>query len=69
MIIDRPALLALLGDEPESRSCADAIEGAAIRRICTANLLEATTIIDLLGGCNRASSSRSRQLSRSRDLH
>jgi ribonuclease VapC len=46
MIIDTSALLAILRAEPEVRSCADAIEGATLRRISAANFLEAAVVID-----------------------
>ena len=46
MIIDTSALLAVLRNEPEALSCAEAIEGAATRRISAANFLEAAIVID-----------------------
>ena len=46
MIIDTSALIAILRDEPEARSCAMAIESAAHRRISAANFLEAAVVID-----------------------
>lgn len=46
MIIDTSALLAILRDEPEALSCAEAIAGATIRRISAANFLEAAIVTD-----------------------
>ena len=46
MIIDTSALLAILRVEPEARSCADAIERSAVRRISAGNFLEAAVVID-----------------------
>jgi len=46
MIIDTSALLAVLRDEPEARSCAEAIEEAITRHISAANFLEAAIVID-----------------------
>lgn len=46
MIIDTSALLAILRAEPEALSCAEAIAGAATRRISAANFLEAAIVID-----------------------
>ncbi|MHB1551896.1 MAG: type II toxin-antitoxin system VapC family toxin [Vulcanimicrobiaceae bacterium] len=46
MIVDASALIAILRDEPEALSCADAIENASIRRISAANYVEAAIVID-----------------------
>ena len=49
MIIDTSALLAILRDEPEARSCAEAIDEAPSRRMSAANWLEAAIVIDASG--------------------
>jgi ribonuclease VapC len=49
MIIDTSALLAILRDEPEARSCAEAIERAEICRISAGTFLEAAIVIDVGG--------------------
>ncbi len=46
MIIDTSALLAILRDEPEARSCAEAIAQATTTRISAATFLEAAAVID-----------------------
>jgi ribonuclease VapC len=46
MIIDTSALLAILRAEPEARSCAQAIERSAVRRISAGNFLETASVID-----------------------
>lgn len=46
MIVDTSALLAILRAEPEARSCAEAIERSAVRRISAGTLLEAAIVID-----------------------
>ncbi len=46
MTIDTSALLAILRDEPEARSCAEAIAGATVRRVPAANFLEAAIVVD-----------------------
>jgi ribonuclease VapC len=46
MIVDTSALLAILRDEPEARSFAEAIAQATTRRISAANFLEAAVVID-----------------------
>ncbi len=46
MIIDTSALLAILRDEPEALSCAQAIADAVTRRISAANFLEAAIVTD-----------------------
>ena len=46
MIVDTSAIVAILRDEPEARSFADAIAGARIRRVSTVNYVEAAAVID-----------------------
>ncbi len=46
MIVDASALIAILRNEPEALSCADAIENASVRRISAANYVEAAVVID-----------------------
>ncbi len=46
MIIDASAVIAILRDESEAVDFAEAIEGAARRRISAANFLEAAIVID-----------------------
>ena len=46
MIIDTSALLAILRDEPEAASCAEAIADAATRRISAGNFLETAIVTD-----------------------
>ncbi|MGI8968073.1 MAG: type II toxin-antitoxin system VapC family toxin [Chloroflexota bacterium] len=46
MIIDTSALLAILRAEPEARSCADAIERSAVRRVSAGTFLEVAIVID-----------------------
>ena len=46
MIIDTSALIAILRDEPEALSYAQAIESATSRRISAANFVEAAVVID-----------------------
>ncbi len=46
MIIDASAIIAILRDEPEARSCAEAIAGASIRRISAVNYVEAAIVVD-----------------------
>jgi len=46
MIVDTPALVAILRDEPEAEACARAIESSVIRRVSAANFVEAALIID-----------------------
>jgi ribonuclease VapC len=46
MIVDTSALIAILRDEPEAKSCARAIESAGTRRISAANFVEAAILID-----------------------
>jgi ribonuclease VapC len=47
MIIDTSALIAILRDEPEAASCAQAIEAAARRRISAVNFVESGVVIDM----------------------
>ncbi|HWO72347.1 MAG TPA: type II toxin-antitoxin system VapC family toxin, partial [Dehalococcoidia bacterium] len=49
MIIDTSALLAILRNEPDAESCANAIEEADVRRISAGNYLEAAIVIDASG--------------------
>jgi ribonuclease VapC len=46
MILDTSALIAILRDEPEAASYAEAIESATRRRISAANFVEAAAVID-----------------------
>lgn len=46
MIIDSSALIAILRDEPDAETYANAIESASARLISAANFLEAAVIID-----------------------
>jgi len=46
MIVDTSAIIAILRDEPDAQSCADAIEKAEQPRISAANFLEAAVVID-----------------------
>src|SRR5258705_3500221 len=46
MIIDTPALVAILRDEPEAKDCASAIERNPIRRLSAANFVESALVID-----------------------
>ena len=46
MIVDSSALLAILRNEPEARACSLAIEGAAVRRLSSANFVEAAVVVD-----------------------
>lgn len=46
MIIDTSAIIAILRDEPEAPSFANAIAGAATRRISAVNYVEAGAVID-----------------------
>src|SRR5262245_21696962 len=44
MIVDTSALIAILRDEPEALSCAQAIENSSVRRVSAANFVEAVII-------------------------
>ena len=46
MIIDTSALIAILRDEPDARTYAEAISSADQRRISAANFLETAVVID-----------------------
>jgi ribonuclease VapC len=46
MIVDTSALIAILRDEPEARSCAEAIAAAAGCRLSAASFVEAAAVID-----------------------
>lgn len=46
MIVDASAVIAILRDEPEARSCAQAIASARNRRISAVNYVEASVVID-----------------------
>lgn len=46
MIIDTSALIAILRDEPDAMSYAQAIDGAVSRRVSAATFLEAAIVID-----------------------
>ena len=46
MIIDASAIIAILRDEPEARSFANAIASAKARRISAVNYVEAAVVID-----------------------
>ena len=46
MIVDSSAVVAIVEDEPAAAACAQAIEGAAVRRISAANFLEAAIVVD-----------------------
>jgi ribonuclease VapC len=46
MILDASAVIAILRDEPEARSYANAIAGAKHRRISAVNYVEAAVVID-----------------------
>jgi len=46
MIVDTSAVVAILRDEPDAESFANAIAGARIRRISAVNYVEAAAVID-----------------------
>jgi ribonuclease VapC len=46
MIVDTSALIALLRDEPDARTFAEAIDAARVRRISAATFVEAATVVD-----------------------
>jgi len=46
MIIDASAIVAILRNEPEARSCANAIAGTTSRRVSAVNYVEAAVVID-----------------------
>jgi ribonuclease VapC len=46
MIVDSSALIAILRNEPEAKTLAEAIEDASIRRISAANFVESAVVVD-----------------------
>jgi ribonuclease VapC len=46
MIVDTSAIVAILRDEPDAATFADAIEDARIRRVSAVNYVEAAAVID-----------------------
>ena len=46
MIIDTSAIIAILREEPEARSCAEAIANASSLRVSAVNYVEAAVVID-----------------------
>src|SRR5579862_9935234 len=46
MIVDTSAVIAILRDEPDADSFAEAIENARIRRISAVNFVEAAAVIE-----------------------
>ena len=66
MIIDTSALIAILRDEPEARSCAEAIASTNSRRVSAVNYVEAAVIID--GSRNPVASRRFDDLFREAQL-
>jgi ribonuclease VapC len=46
MIIDASAIIAILRNEPEARSCANAIASTTRRRVSAVNYVEAAVVID-----------------------
>lgn len=46
MIIDTSAIIAILRDEPEAMSCAQAIVDAITRRVSAVNFVESAVVID-----------------------
>jgi ribonuclease VapC len=46
MIVDTSAIVAILRDEPDAASFANAIAGAKIRRVSAVNYVEAAAVID-----------------------
>ena len=46
MIVDTSAIVAVLRDEPDAESFAQAIAGAGIRRVSAVNYVEAAAVID-----------------------
>jgi ribonuclease VapC len=66
MIIDASAIIAILREEPEARSCAEAIASASSRRISAVNYVEAAVVID--GSRNPIASRRFDELFREAQL-
>ena len=52
MVIDTSAFLAILQDEPERRSCSEAISQAAARRTSPATFLEASMVLEARYGAD-----------------
>ena len=46
MIIEASAIIAILRDEPQARSCSEAIASASSRRVSAVNYVEAAVVID-----------------------
>jgi ribonuclease VapC len=66
MIVDTSAIVAILRDEPEAASCAEAIVGAKNRRVSAVNYVEAAAVID--GSRNPITSRRFDELFREAGL-
>jgi ribonuclease VapC len=66
MIIDASAIIAILREEPEARSCAEAIAGASSRRVSAVSYVEAAVVID--GSRNPVASRRFDDLFREAQL-
>jgi ribonuclease VapC len=66
MIIDTSAIVAILRDEPEAMSYAEAIAGARSRRVSAVNYVEAAAVID--GSRNPIASRRFDELFRDAGL-
>ena len=66
MIIDASALIAILRDEPEARTFAEAIAGTNTRRVSAVNYVEAAAVID--ASRNPVASRRFDDLFREADL-
>jgi ribonuclease VapC len=45
MIIDASAIIAILRNEPEARSCANAIASTSSRRVSAVNYVEAASLL------------------------
>jgi ribonuclease VapC len=67
MIVDTSAIVAILRDEPEAVSCAEAIAGARSRRVSAVNYVEAAAVID--GSRNPIASRRFDDFFREAGLH
>ena len=66
MIIDASAIIAILREEPEARSCAEPIASASSRRVSAVNYVEAAVVID--GSRNPVASRRFDDLFREAQL-
>lgn len=66
MIIDASAIIAILRDEPQARSCSEAIASASSRRVSAVNYVEAAVVID--GSRNPVASRRLDDLFREAQL-